>query len=55
MSSRRHSTSCDLCTGSSLPCNADQCRVQINACMLIMLHMCACNIKTKKMEIGLDL
>ncbi len=48
MSSRRHSTSCDLCTGSSLPCNADQCRVQINACMLRMLHMCACNIKTKK-------
>ncbi len=23
-------------------------RVQINACMLRMLHMCACNIKTKK-------
>ncbi len=38
----------DLCTGSSLPCNADQCRMQINACMLIMLHMCAYNIKTKK-------
>ncbi len=48
MSSRRHSTSCDLCTCFSLPCNADQCRVQINACMLKMLHMCACNIKTKK-------
>ncbi|CAM6027661.1 unnamed protein product [Sphagnum balticum] len=48
MSSRHHSTSCDLCIDSSLPCNADQCRVQINACMLRMLHMCACNIKTKK-------
>ncbi len=48
MSSRRHSTSCDLCTGFSLLCNADQCRVQINAYMLRMLHMCACNIKTKK-------
>ncbi len=48
MSSRRHSTSYDLCTGSSLPCNADQCRTQINDCMLRMLHMCACNIKTKK-------
>ncbi len=23
-------------------------RVQINACMFKMLHMCACNIKTKK-------
>jgi len=48
MSSRRHATSCDLCIGSSLSCNADQCRVQINAYMLRMLHMCACNIKTKK-------
>ncbi|CAM6069353.1 unnamed protein product [Sphagnum tenellum] len=39
--------------GSSLPCNANQCRVQINACMLKMLHMCAYNIKTQKNGIWL--